>query len=139
MPLDYRERVKHIYLHVYIYALDSFSKLLDKLCDRSDAPADIAIERRRLKTALPSLKAIRDSAHHIEDRGRKRGRREEPIDTHILTISVRTGDNELSYTAENGSHARIAASLENTEMIRSVLQNVIYAFEWAGPRRVEVY
>ena len=139
VPLDYRERVKHIYGRAYIYALDSFSKLLDKLCDRSDVPSDIAIERDRLKTALPSLKGIRDSAHHIEDRGRKRDRREKPIDTHILMIDVRTGDNEFSNTVENGSHPSIAMSFENTEMIRSVLQNVINAFEWTGLPRVEVY
>ncbi len=139
VPLDYREHVKHIYGHAYIYALDSFSKLLDKLCDRSDAPSDIAVERGRFEVALPSLKEIRDSAHHIEDRGRKRGRKEKPIDTQILVIDVRTSDNEFSYTAENGSHPSIAVSFENTEMIESVLQHVINAFEWTGPPRVEVY
>ena len=68
MPLEYESRTLWIYAHAYVYALDSFQKILAKLTAERDIPEPVKEALEKFKVVFPHLKGIRDSAHHLEDR-----------------------------------------------------------------------
>lgn len=148
MPHEYQRRLLWIYAHAYVYALDSFHKVLENLTKERDRPNTIEKELTKFRAAFPHLKGIRDSAHHLEDRGLGRDRRGnplklEPIDNGIvrapgggvLLLSVLEG-NRLWYTLEDGSHGELAISHDNIAIAAEVFQSVINAFRWKGRPRL---
>lgn len=149
VPQEYQWRLPFILAHAYLYALDSFQKILETLVREPDVPPSVAKALERFKTAFPVLKEIRDSAHHIEDRGRGVDKRGRPLDLKpvyngivhapsggVLLLSNLRG-NKLGYTLGEGSHGEIAISPENMEEVAAIFQSVIDAFPWKGrPRQI---
>ncbi len=148
MPDEYQRRILWIYPHAYVYALDSFHKVLESLTEERDVPNGVEEELAKFRTAFPRLKGIRDSAHHVEDRGLGRDRhgnplKLKPIDNGIvrapgggvLLLSVLEG-NKLWYTLEDGSHGGLAISHDNIAIAAEVFQSVINAFQWKGRPRL---
>ena len=128
--------------------LDSFHKVLENLTKERDRPNALEGELTKFRTAFPHLKGIRDSAHHIEDRGLGRDRRGNPLKLKpidngivrapgggILLLSVLEG-NKLWYTLEDGRHGELAVSHENMAIAAEVFQSVINAFRWRGRSRL---
>jgi hypothetical protein len=152
MPPDYESRILSIYAHAYVSALDSFHKVLAKLTAERDVPQPVKEALEKFNVVFPHLKGIRDSAHHLEDRGLGRDRdgnplKLKPIDNGIvrapgggvLLLSVFQG-NKLWYTLEDGSHGELAINRENIAIAVEVFQSVINAFQWAGrPRLIPSY
>ncbi len=149
VPQEYQWRLPFIFAHAYVYALDSFQKILETLVPEPGVPPAVAEALERFKTAFPVLRGIRDSAHHIEDRGRGLDRQGRPLDLKpvyngivhapsggVLLLSNLRG-NKLGYTLGDGSHGEIAISPENTAEVAAIFQSVIDAFRWKGrPRQI---
>ncbi len=149
VPQEYQWRLPFIFAHAYVYALDSFQKILETLVPEPGVPPAVAEALERFKTAFPALKGIRDSAHHIEDRGRGLDRQGRPLDLKpvyngivhapsggVLLLSNLRG-NKLGYTLGDGSHGEIAISPEKTAEVAAIFQSVIDAFRWKGrPRQI---
>ena len=149
VPQEYQTHLPFIFAHAYVYALDSFQKILKRLVHEPGVPHAVDEALERFKTAFPVLKGVRDSAHHIEDRGRGLDRHGKPLDLKplynriayapsggVLLLSILRGNN-LGYTLEDGSYGEIAVSRENTEEVAAIFQVVIDAFPWKGrPRQI---
>ncbi len=147
VPQEYQARLPFILAHAYVYALDSFQKILETLVPEPGVPPAVADALERFKTIFPVLQGIRDSAHHIEDRGRGLDRDGKPLDLKpvykgivhapsggVLLLSNLWG-NKLGYTLGDGSHGEIAISPENTGEVGAIFQSVIDAFRWKGRTR----
>ncbi len=144
---EYQARLESIHAHSYLYAVDAFGKMLDVLCRQDHIPEQVRTERERFHQAFPSLRDIRNSALHVEDRARGLDRKRKPIEPKPISnrmIEAPSGGvlvlsglnvNRIGYTLADGSYAEIALSYKNTATVANVFQNVLNAFQWEGPER----
>jgi hypothetical protein len=79
LPDSYEHRLPLIHAHTVVYALDAIGKILDILA-KMELPPGVTDARNGYRSALPHLVAVRDSAHHTEDRARGLGRNQKPLD-----------------------------------------------------------
>ena len=138
IPVEYARRLPFLYAHLFVYALDSFGKILYVLSKEDGTPQAIRVEYEGFVSALPHLKALRDSAHHIEARARALDRRGQPIRVRALELSNLWGD-KLAYTAEDGQLAEVPINETSARVASSALQRVIDAFDWEGRMRITPY
>lgn len=151
LPQEYLNRLPFLYAHAFVYALDSFGRILAVIAaETPDAPPATADLERRLQREFPDVKGVRDSAHHIEDRGRGVDRHGKPLqlkpmDTHLvkapggaLVLSCLTGD-KLGYTAEDGKFAEVSINADRARVLAEIFQGVIAAFPWQGHRRLVLF
>lgn len=153
LPRSYKSRLPFIHAHSFLYALDSFGKFLDVIADENGIPDTVCSIREEFHTALPSLKRIRNSALHIEDRSRgfgsiKQTNRKErmklqPISNRMfnlphggLVLSSLNG-NRLGYTIDDGSFQEIEVSQTTLNITNGALQKLINSFDWFGEPKFE--
>ncbi len=151
LPRSYEHRLPFIHAHSFLYALDSFGKFLDVIANEEGPPKVVCSIRDGFYSALPSLRKIRNSALHIEDRSRGFGTREQakkkekmklkPINNRLinsaggaLVLSALNG-NRLGYTIDDGSYQEIEISPITLNVASEALQKLINSFAWNGPPR----
>ena len=82
----YERCLNGIYAKTFVFALDSIEKLLSSLCEHLSPPGPIRKFCQNYKNQFRHLKHIRDSAIHIEDRGRGKTRRQKDVNTNVLIL-----------------------------------------------------
>jgi len=98
----------------------------------------------KIDSLLPQLKGVRDSAHHIEDRGVKRDRKNQPIkgDGHLFVISSLFKSNnskeKLVYTNEDGYLGEIEISAQVLDPLSDIFQEIVDIFFGTEMRIFEV-
>lgn len=148
VPDSYQRRTAFILAHAFLYAVDAFGKILNVLAGEPGMPAELQHALEQFQEHFPRVSDIRNSALHIEDRGRGQDRHGKPLDLKpmeneaisapgggVLALSNLTND-RLGYTLEDGEHAELAVSLENAARLQGVLQQVLDCFAWKGPSRI---
>jgi len=147
-PRDYEQRLPFIYAHAFLYAVNSFGNLLAKLVGEETAPSEVQARLDDFRAIFPEVVEIRNSAQHIEDRGRGLGKRGKPLDLKpmdnriakapqggVVILGMLNND-RLGYTTANGEHAEIAISEESARAVRDTFQGILNAFAWNGPPRL---
>jgi hypothetical protein len=140
-PRSYSGKVPFIHAHSFVYAVDSFGKFLDELCDYYAIPQAVKEARDEFDDRLPMVRKIRNSAMHLEDRSRRyasvRDKREgRRMDVHgFLGLSNLEG-NLLCYTIDDGTYQRIAISQDTLQVLVETVNMVLQAFPWKGPPHV---
>ena len=140
-PRTYAHKVPFIHAHSFIYAVDSFGKFLEELCSYPDLPVTVTALRDSFDAELPTIRKIRNSALHIEDRSRgygtlgekKKGLRMQT--NGFLGLSNLEG-NQLCYTIDDGTYQRVAISADTLATMARIMNELLGSFEWFGPRRV---
>lgn len=152
LPHEYQRRILGIYAHAFVYALDSFQKVLEQLVKEPAVPPGVDNELQMFKNALPHLKGVRDSAHHLENRGVGRDRNGNPLQLKpinnriirapaggVLVLNCLMGD-RLWYTKADGTLGEMKITRECIEKAGEIFQSVIKAFRWTGrPRLIPSY
>ena len=145
-PDDFERRKEFLHAHSFVFALDGFLRTLQVLAGTRDAPQNVVAVATNLRMALPHLKRVRDSAAHLEDRGRGLGKREQQLDLKpvdnslfkapagVLGLSNLNGS-KLGYTTEAGDYGEIDVSVATLSLVRDAFQQVIDAFRWRGAAR----
>jgi len=145
-PDDFERRKVFLHAHSFVFALDGFLRILQVLADTRGAPEAVGAVATDLRKALPHLKGVRDSAAHLEDRGRGLGKREQPLDLKpvanplfkapggVLGLCNLNGS-KLGYTTEAGEYGEIDVSGATLSLVRDAFQQVIDAFRWRGAAR----
>lgn len=139
-PSSYVHKIPFIHAHTFVYAVDTFDKFLDELCDYDVVPKTVRAARDAFATQLPMIRNIRNSALHREDRTRryasfhdkKNGKK---MDVGFLGLSNLEG-NLLCYTIADGSYQKVAISHETLRILALTCNSVFAAFPWKGPPRV---
>lgn len=140
-PRTYAHKVPFIHAHSFIYAVDFFGKFLEELCGYPNLPGAVAELRDSFDTELPTVRKIRNSALHIEDRSRGYGTQGEKkkgirMQTNgFLGLSNLEG-NQLCYTIDDGTYQRVAISAETLDTMTRILNQLLSSFEWEGSPRV---
>ncbi len=139
-PRGYVHKIPFIHAHTFVYAVDSFGKFLDELCEYAEVPEGVRAARESFDKELPMVRKIRNSALHREDRTRryastgdkKRGKK---MDIGFLGLSNLEG-NLLCYTIDDGSYQKIAISHETLGLLAFTCNKAFAALPWKGPSRV---
>jgi len=124
----------------FLYCLDNFAKLLEVMTKELHAPAALDSAFRVLEAGFPNLVAIRNSAHHMEDRSRglKTGgkpifpKTEEAIEggrLRILMVDGLMGTN-YSCTMADGELGQVDVSGRSLKVLQQVFQEVLDGFDW---------
>lgn len=140
-PQSYAHKVPLIHAHSFVYAVDSFGKFLDELCDYGATPQAVRDARDEFNRTLPMVRKIRNSALHLEDRSRryasvkdKRNRKRMDVQG-FLGLSNLEG-NLLCYTIDDGTYQKIAVSQQTLLVLVETVNRVLHAFPWKGPASV---
>lgn len=141
VPRTYSHKIPFIHAHTFVYAVDSFGKFLDELCEYEALPSVLKEIRDDFNARLPIVRKIRNSALHIEDRSRryasigdkKKGKKMQ-VDG-FLGLSNLEG-NQLCYTIDDGSYQKVAVSPETLGVLVEVANNILGVLPWKGPGHV---
>ncbi|MGV2985908.1 hypothetical protein ACNPNP_19630 [Microbacterium sp. AGC85] len=148
-PRGYGSRFAFIHAHTFLYSLDAIAKSLGVLAKRTDSPSGVATALDDWNRIFPTVKAIRDSAHHMEDRARGLGRREkplnlQPIDNQLVSapgggvlINSSLMNNRFGTTTESGHYEEVEVDVNSLAAAQAVVQKTIDAFDWRGPAHLE--
>jgi hypothetical protein len=141
-PRSYSHMVPIIHAHSFMYAVDLFGKLLDVFCEYAALPDIVRTIRDQFNAKLPMVRKIRNSALHLEDRGRrigspgdkKTGKRIEGI----LGLSNLEGD-RLCYTIDDGSYQKIAVNEETLKILVDTVNELLHSLPWTGPPSIQPF
>ncbi|QQN35675.1 hypothetical protein JHW33_03245 [Rahnella aceris] len=139
----------YIYSKSFLYALDTIAKLLDVIHEVKKDHKKIKELKERISTNFPTLKKIRDSSHHVEDRVRGLGRKNkgvhkrlelQPIDNDFikapggaLAINNLNGT-KFGTVMADGNYGEIDVTLETLLTFQSIVQETLDSFEWIGDK-----
>ncbi|QLY37318.1 hypothetical protein HV164_12625 [Citrobacter freundii] len=145
-PNELKFRKKFIYAKSFLYSLDCIRELLKVLSNEDNVPFEIQALLKLMDTSFPQLRAVRNSAHHIEDRAlgfkRVRGKKVkielQPVNTGAIRadggiiLLHQLNGTKLGFTMENGQYGEIDVSSTSMETIRVIIQGVFDSFKWKG-------
>lgn len=144
LPGSYQERIIYLHAHSYLYALDSFEKLLQVLIEYFRGAEK---HHREFKAVFPDLTWVRNSAHHVENRSRgldNKGKwmvlkpMKGPL-VHagggVLILSCLLG-NRLQYTMQDGALGEVEVSERQLSEVVRIFQELLDGLPWAGRPRL---
>jgi hypothetical protein len=98
---SYERCLNGLYAKAFVFALDGIEKLFNRLVAMCNPPKEIKQLHEEYKKLFGHLKHIRNSAIHIEDRGRGKTRKHESLDTHIILLGCFI-ERRYTFTGEDG-------------------------------------
>ena len=146
IPREFQQKTPLLYARCFLYALDGFDKFLRVLAEIENAPSELAMSRQRMASLFPSLRGVRDSAQHLEDRARALGRDRKPlalkpVDNEMVKapggVLILNSLNGSKYgsTMSDGHYGEVDVSPESMTALLGLLTDVLNAFNWTGPRQ----
>jgi hypothetical protein len=142
MPSSYLHKIPFIHAHTFVYAVDSFGKFLEELVQYDNIPESVQNCLDEFNRLLPSVRKIRNSALHIEDRSRgygtlnnkKKGKKMETKG--FLGLSNLEGNN-LCYTIDDGTYQKVEISVGVLDVLVQIMNHLLASFQWKGSPRIE--
>ena len=125
----YERCLNGIYAKAFVFALDGIEKLLNRLVSIYNSPKEVKQLHEEYKEQFGHLKHIRDSAIHIEDRGRGKTRKQEPLDTNIIVIGGFI-ERRYTFTGEDGRQYEIEISESTLKKAKLIIQEIINSYSW---------
>lgn len=133
-------RLPFLYAKTFLFELDTLMQALEALAQVQGGPAAIAQIRDELRAALPKLREVRNSAHHAEDRVRRRGPNGKQIDPKPVDIpGMRVAKgmclgnliyDEYCYTTASGEHACVKVTAASLSAAKRAVEQARDAFVW---------
>ncbi|EKA5858997.1 hypothetical protein R7127_13710 [Vibrio sp. 1159] len=144
IPSSYLHKIPFIHAHTFVYAVDSFGKFLEELAQYKNIPKSVQNCLDEFNRLLPSVRKIRNSALHIEDRSRgygtwkdkKKGKKMET--SGFLGLSNLEG-NFLCYTIDDGTYQKVEISVNVLNILGQIMNHLLASFQWEGSPRIEPY
>jgi hypothetical protein len=126
----YERCLNGLYGKAFVFALDGIGKLLSRLCEHLDPPPAVGPLREKYETQFGHLKHIRDSAIHLEDRGRGVTRFQKPIDTRVFLLGSFV-ERRFLFTGEDGRQYEVEVSKSTLNDAKEIVQGIIAAYSWS--------
>jgi hypothetical protein len=142
LPGSYLHKIPFIHAHTFVYAVDLFGKYLDELKAYDGMPEEVTQCVDEFNRLLPSVRKIRNSALHIEDRSRGYGPPREKKQGKKMELQGFLGlsnleGNFLCYTIDDGSYQKVEISVGVLNILVQLANNLLASFQWIGPAHVE--
>jgi len=125
----YERCLNGLYAKAFVFALDGIEKLLNRLSENLNPPKEINRLYEEYKKYFGHLKHIRDSAIHIEDRGRGVTRKGKRLDTNIIVLGC-FNERRYTFTGEDGMQYEIEISESTLNTAKSIIQDIINSYSW---------
>lgn len=148
IPREFEHNVPFLYARAFLYALDTFDKMLGVLGRESGVPADLADWHAKVEDAFPHLRGVRNTAQHIEDRARGLGAGRSPMPLDLKPVQnnfINAPGGALILNSLNGSrygstmadghYGEVDVAPESVERLQLILEGVLGAFQWRGPKQ----
>lgn len=141
LPTSYIHRIPFIHAHTFVYAIDSFGKFLEEIAVYDGIPEQVQHCLDEFNRLLPSVRKIRNSALHIEDRSRgygswKEKKRRKKMETNGFLGLSNLENNELCYTIDDGSYQRVEISQAVLDILVQITNHLLASFHWQGSPRI---
>ena len=147
LPRSLKHRVPFIYAKAFLSSAEMMGKHLAQVAANPSVPVACRGACLAFYSAFPTLRPIRNSVQHEEDRALLRGPSGKAIDLKpvdssgirapggVMIISSLAGD-LFSSTMADGHLGEIAVNLETVGALRDSFERVLNAFAWRGPTNV---
>jgi hypothetical protein len=150
VPSEYQHRVPFMHARSFLFAMDNTAKALGVLIDPKKitlpSPADtkVAAQLTLWEQKFPHVEAVRNSAHHAEDRirGKKTGEKDiqlQPVTNGMVhaphggvTILSGLHNNRYGETMADGHYGEVEVSAATLTDATSIVQAVYDSFDWSG-------
>lgn len=126
----YEHCLNGLYAKAFVFALHSIEKLLYRLSVDKKRPNEIERLYEEYKNLFGHLKHIRDSAIHIEDRGRGVTRHQQPLKAPIIVIGSFI-EKRFTFTGEDGNQYEVDISDATLNMAKEIIQKIINSYGWS--------
>lgn len=145
LPRQLRHHIPFIYAKSFLYSADRIGKVLARLAERADLPADAQGACKEFYTSFPSLREVRNSAQHVEDRARGLGKAGKPLALKPIENSMISGSplvidslngNRFGATMADGHYGEVEVSAASLATIRQHIEAVLEALPWRGPLKL---
>lgn len=149
IPREFEHNLPFLYARAFIFALDAFDKFLGVLAKEPNVPPDVVKLHARMANDFPTLRGVRNTAHHLEDRARGLGggRNPQPLDLKpiannfidapgggVLVLNSLNGS-KYGSTMSDGHYGEVDVSPESMQRLQEVLQELLFLFKWRGPKQ----
>jgi hypothetical protein len=147
LPREFERIPRFLYARAFLYALDAFDKFLGVLSKEPSVPSELAALHAQIAAAFPDLRAVRNTAQHLEDRARGLGAGREPLDLKpienqminapgggVLVLDSLNGS-KYGSTMADGHYGEVDVSPETMQRLQRILQEVLRSFRWRGPKQ----
>ncbi|HBI48067.1 MAG TPA: hypothetical protein DDX93_05050 [Smithella sp.] len=131
----YERCLNAVYAKAFIFALDGIEKLMCRLVTNYSAPEKVKHLHEEYQKLFGHLKHMRDSAIHIEDRGRGKTRKQQPLKTHIVALGCFI-ERRCVFTGEDGKQYEIEISESTLKQVKSIIQAVINSYPWLEESKI---
>jgi len=144
IPLSHQHQFIFLHAKSFLNALDTIDKFLKVISEENAAPPEIKRLRDKIADDFPHLRAVRNSAQHLEDRARGLGVGSKPLQLQpidngfvvapsgALMLSNLHGT-KLGYTMADGHYGEVDVSEESMLKITTIIQEAFNSFSWIGP------
>jgi hypothetical protein len=118
-----------LFAKTFVFALDGIEKLLSRLAADLNPPAEVEQLYEEYKKQFGHLKHIRDSAIHLEDRGRGLTRKQKCLPTSVVVIGGFI-ERRYTFTGEDGTQYEIEISDNTVRNAKLIIQKIIDSYSW---------
>ncbi len=125
----YSASLRSVYARSFVYSLDSISKILKVLGKHSQAPDALREPISDYRLKFGNLRHIRDSAAHIEDRGRALTKKGKPISSWVIVLGS-FNESPFEITGNDGKCYGVDISESTLVLVHQILQKIIDAYAW---------
>lgn len=143
VPASHQHCLLFIFAKSFLYALDAIRKFINAMSEEHGAPVKIKELHDRINDSLPDLRAVRNSTQHLDERVRGKGNYGKRLEPKGVTneaynfppgtlIFDSLNGSKFGTTMADGHYGEVDVSLETLLIIRDILQEVIYSFQWEG-------
>jgi len=146
LPDIYVQRIPFIYARSFLYTLHNIRQYLNTIATLESVPQETKKSIARLDDYFPSLKGVRDSSAHVEERvqgmTRKKPIVSKPVENQFIrapsggvqVVESLMNDWFVSTTAD-GELGKVEVSYKSIEKVRDCIQRTLNSLPWIGPSR----
>lgn len=146
-PSTYRRTLPFLYAKSFLYALDSMGSAMLSLADELATPGTLVSINADWTGQFPTLRHVRNTSHHQDDRVRGRAQGGKPLPLHPVDngmISAPGGGalilnslngNRYGCTMADGHYGEVDVNAVSLFAARDLAQAALNALSWRGPAR----
>lgn len=137
VPCSYINATCHFYANSFVNSVDSFGRILEVIASNNELPDTVKECWNNFEQLLPTVREIRNSAMHIEDRVRgfgdyKMKRKNIKMDIKGSFSLGTLFNNTLVCTVADGSEKNIVISKDILYILVDITNDLLRCFEWSG-------